>query len=150
MRLLEFSVAELQVLAAAYAYEVLDSPIMSDRTFDLLAQSIEHSISSKVGEFNPSTGQWIHEIVDGNEDEWEEFVRYCSIKAVEGAGQTHLHHPDVERYLKDVFGWKEEEETIKVSKPRKVIRKTKRVQINRRGELKSSNPPTSRKTGLFF
>lgn len=53
---------------AAYAYEILNSPIMSDADFDALCLSIDPSIRTGKRvldlffktEFNPHTGQWIH------------------------------------------------------------------------------------------
>ncbi len=58
----------IRVSVAAYAYEIADSPIMSDAEYDKLAYSIfgrrqtGHKILDRffLEEFHPSTGQWIH------------------------------------------------------------------------------------------
>jgi len=58
----------IKVACAAYAYEILDKPIISDAAFDKLCLEIRPDI--KTGNeimdnffsthFNPYTGQWIH------------------------------------------------------------------------------------------
>jgi len=58
----------IRVSIAAYAYEVLDRPIMTDTEFDKLAQSIDrrrgtcHPIMDEffITQFSPMTGMWIH------------------------------------------------------------------------------------------
>lgn len=58
----------IRLSIAAYAYEVLDRPIMSDNEFDKLAQSIDrrrgtcHPIMDEffITQFSPMTGMWIH------------------------------------------------------------------------------------------
>jgi hypothetical protein len=66
------------VALAAYAYEIQDDPIMTDAQFDELARSID--ISEKTDNpvwdkwfeenFNPSTGQWIHNHPEKEKLEW--------------------------------------------------------------------------------
>ncbi len=59
----------IRVAIAAYAYEVLDRPIMSDTEFDKLAQSIQPKVGTChpmldeffVTRFSPMTGMWIHD-----------------------------------------------------------------------------------------
>jgi hypothetical protein len=58
----------IRISVAAYAYEFLNTPVMSDAEFDALAQSINLSIDTRRPDidkwfrknFNPSTGMWIH------------------------------------------------------------------------------------------
>ena len=62
----------IRIAVAAYAYEVLDSPIMSDHEFDRLALQIDPQKDTGEPEldafffcdFNPSTGVWIHQHPD--------------------------------------------------------------------------------------
>lgn len=57
------------IAVAAYAYEVKDTPILSDWDFDKLAQSINprmgtcHPIIDEffASRFSPMTGMWIHD-----------------------------------------------------------------------------------------
>lgn len=59
----------ISVAVAAYAYEIKDTPIMSDYVFDRLAQSINprmgtcHPLLDEffASKFSPMTGMWIHE-----------------------------------------------------------------------------------------
>lgn len=59
----------IRVSIAAYAYEMLDRPIMSDTEFDKLAQSIRPKVGTChplldeffVTRFSPMTGMWIHD-----------------------------------------------------------------------------------------
>lgn len=59
----------IRVSVAAYAYEVLDRPVMTDDEFDKLAQSIRpkmgtcHPLLDEffVTQFSPMTGMWIHD-----------------------------------------------------------------------------------------
>lgn len=54
---------------AAYAYEIMDTPILSDFTFDLIVQSIKpqmgtcHPLLDEffATRFSPMTGMWIHD-----------------------------------------------------------------------------------------
>jgi hypothetical protein len=58
----------IRLSVAAYAYEIMDSPIMSDADFDKLANEIDVEESTDCAEldvfflrhFDPSTGVWIH------------------------------------------------------------------------------------------
>lgn len=59
----------IQISVAAYAYEIKDTPIMGDATFDRIAQTINpkmgtcHPLLDEffVTKFSPMTGMWIHE-----------------------------------------------------------------------------------------
>lgn len=59
----------IRLSIAAYAYEVLDRPIMSDTEFDKLAQSIQRRVGTChpmldeffIVSFSPMTGMWIHD-----------------------------------------------------------------------------------------
>lgn len=59
----------IRVSIAAYAYEMLDRPIMGDHEFDKLAQSIRPRVGTChplldeffVTRFSPMTGMWIHD-----------------------------------------------------------------------------------------
>lgn len=58
----------IRVAVAAYAYEVMSDPIMTDAEYDALALKID--VSARTGneeldeffkkEFDPSTGSWVH------------------------------------------------------------------------------------------
>lgn len=56
-----------RIALAAFAYELMDDPIMSDAEFDALATSIDLTISTTrpaldiwfICNFQPHTGQWI-------------------------------------------------------------------------------------------
>lgn len=56
----------IMLCMAAYAYEVLDTPIMSDLQFDLLARASDPYIRTGryddwwIVSFQSDTGQWIH------------------------------------------------------------------------------------------
>lgn len=57
----------IKIAVAAYAYEMLAAPIMSDSEFDALAASIDLTVTTSRPEmdiwfmcnFEPHTGQWI-------------------------------------------------------------------------------------------
>jgi hypothetical protein len=59
----------IQIAVAAYAYEIEDKPIMSDNTFDRIAQRINKHMGTChpdideffVVHFSPMTGMWIHQ-----------------------------------------------------------------------------------------
>ncbi len=59
----------IRLAIAAYAYEILDRPIMEDDEFDQLAQSIQrqqgtcHPLVDEffAAQFSPMTGMWIHD-----------------------------------------------------------------------------------------
>ena len=58
----------IRASVAAYAYEVKDTPIMGDRTFDQLVESIQPQLTTGhplldeffLTQFSPMTGMWIH------------------------------------------------------------------------------------------
>lgn len=58
----------IRLAIAAYAYEVLMDPIMTDSEFDDLARSVDLSVSTRRPDldkwfrsrFSPHTGMWIH------------------------------------------------------------------------------------------
>jgi hypothetical protein len=58
----------ITIAIAAYAYEIVDTPIMGDRTFDIIAQSIQPRVGTChplvdeffATQFSPMTGMWIH------------------------------------------------------------------------------------------
>lgn len=56
----QFTLPELQVLIAAYAYEVLDRPVLSDYIFDRICEVT--SIGTKIPEFVTYSGMWIKDI----------------------------------------------------------------------------------------
>ncbi len=57
-----------RVAVAAYAYEIIGQPIMTDAEFDTLAKQIDLSINTRRPEldkwfrenFEPHTGMWVH------------------------------------------------------------------------------------------
>jgi len=59
----------IRAAVAAYAYEIMDTPIMGDQSFDKLVQSINpkmgtcHPLLDEffASKFSPMTGMWIHE-----------------------------------------------------------------------------------------
>jgi hypothetical protein len=61
-----------QVAAAAYAYEVLNDPIMSDAAYDALALKIRPEVKTGndtfdnffATKYNPNTGSWVHQHPD--------------------------------------------------------------------------------------
>lgn len=61
--------ARIRVTVATYAYEIADSPIMSDFQWDALAQSINPKLGTChplvdeffAAHFSPMTGMWIHQ-----------------------------------------------------------------------------------------
>lgn len=60
--------ARIQIAVAAYAYELVDRPLIDDATFDEAAKAIDLSIDTSRPDldhwfrenFQPHTGQWIH------------------------------------------------------------------------------------------
>ncbi len=59
----------IRLCVAAYAYEVMGSPIMADHEFDLLAQTVNAKLGTChpaldeffAEHFSPMTGMWIHQ-----------------------------------------------------------------------------------------
>lgn len=59
----------IRLSVAAFAYELMDSPIMSDAEFDALARSIRPEVMTGrinldaffLSRFSPDTGMWIHQ-----------------------------------------------------------------------------------------
>lgn len=57
------------ISVASYAYEIKDTPIMGDRTWDMIAQSIQPRVGTChpqldeffITKFSPMTGMWIHD-----------------------------------------------------------------------------------------
>ena len=81
-----YTLLEWGVILAAYAYEVLDEPIMSDYCFDCIAQ-----IRSKnIKDYSESTGMWIHGAiaVTGHELLIELIDKYN--KLGEGTAMRHI------------------------------------------------------------
>lgn len=97
VRINRFSVGQIQLIVAAVCYEIYDSPVMSDRTFDLLAQSIEDAMKEKFPKFASYTGQWVHELIE-DDHTWTKAAKYV-IDSLE-EGET-LHHPLIESFLKE-------------------------------------------------
>jgi hypothetical protein len=62
----------IRVLLWAYAYEILDRPLVDDAKFDEVCAAIDVSVNTGRydewfrAEFNPSTGLWIHHFPDLN------------------------------------------------------------------------------------
>lgn len=62
--------ARIKLCVAAYAYEVENSPIISDAQFDALARAIDPNLVTGVMDewwrinFDSNTGQWIHKHPD--------------------------------------------------------------------------------------
>lgn len=60
----------LKVLAAAYAYEIMNESYMSDAEFDATCKLIDLTVNVDSfdhwwrNNFNPSTGSWIHKHPD--------------------------------------------------------------------------------------
>lgn len=58
----------IQISVAAYAYEILDAPVISDWMFDKIAQAVNpqmgtcHPLLDEffAAHFSPMTGMWIH------------------------------------------------------------------------------------------
>lgn len=62
----DFDLAEMQVLIAAYSYEYMDKPVMSDAAYDLICKEINFRLWCKMPEFVPHSGMWVKEVrVDG-------------------------------------------------------------------------------------
>lgn len=55
----KLSLCEWELAIAAYAYEIVNKPIMSDRTFDTLAGLL---LFSHIPNFSPDTGQWVYDL----------------------------------------------------------------------------------------
>lgn len=51
------SLCEWELVVAAYAYEIMHRPIMSDSTFDFLAREV---LVPNIPDFSPDTGQWVY------------------------------------------------------------------------------------------
>jgi hypothetical protein len=62
----------IQVAAAAYAYEVMNDPIMSDADYDALALKIRPEVKTGndvldnffATKYDPNTGSWVHQHPD--------------------------------------------------------------------------------------
>lgn len=73
----------IRILLAAYAYEYLDEPIMTDTQFDELALKI--NLEAKTGKhdgwfkkhFNPHTGQWIRQFPKKEQEKLAKILKKC-------------------------------------------------------------------------
>jgi hypothetical protein len=62
----------IKVAAAAYAYEVMNDPIMSDAAYDALALKIQPEVKTGndvldnffATKYDPNTGSWVHQHPD--------------------------------------------------------------------------------------
>lgn len=54
-----FTACEWDLVIAAYAYEILDDPTMSDFTYDLLCKNLQNT---NIPKFDADTGIWINEL----------------------------------------------------------------------------------------
>lgn len=90
----------ITVSVAAYAYEIANKPIMSDLTFDWLAQQISPEIGTChplideffIDRFSPMTGMWIHDHPELGSIE-RTFERYYAVT------RDHFDDPVIRRKL---------------------------------------------------
>jgi hypothetical protein len=86
---------------SAYAYEIADTPIVTDASFDQLAEQINpkqgtcHPILDEffAYKFSPMTGMWIHE-----HPELDKIAR--TYKRYYAALRDHFEHPGVQKLLR--------------------------------------------------
>jgi hypothetical protein len=95
-----FSIAEIQIIVAAYAYEKLDTPCMGDSTFDILARSIEPSMVKKMDYYTSFTGQWINTFTKSKKIDLSilGFTKKCIIE-MENNADDFMHHTYIENVL---------------------------------------------------
>ncbi len=94
--LAQYGTAALQIIVMAAAYELYDSPVASDNSYDLICKMYE---GGRIPGFDPSTGQWVHKLMT---EDIHELTRYC-IERVRQADDEHCHHT----YIWDYYGRQE-------------------------------------------
>lgn len=90
--LTQYTLAELQLIVMAAAYEIHDRPVASDSTYDLLAGATS---TPNIPSFDPSTGQWVHEIMT---PEIEALVLYCIDRVEKVKHDGTCHHTYIAEY----------------------------------------------------
>jgi len=82
--------AEWQIIFAAYAYEFDDAPLMDDRLFDLLCNSIREPFN--IPDFDPATGMWIQDVV---KIVGHDFLKSATarLRAMRATSPTHIKFP---------------------------------------------------------
>jgi hypothetical protein len=60
--MIKYRLGEWQIILDAYCYEIKEDSIASDYTFDMCCKAVEEN-GSTIPEFDPSTGNWIHEVL---------------------------------------------------------------------------------------
>lgn len=86
-----YTLGEWQLILWAYAYEFEDDPIADDRSFDRIAAALQQP--SSLPDFNPSTGQWVHDVVA---ELGEDFLKAATAKLRKigkGASVVHINFP---------------------------------------------------------
>lgn len=93
-----YTICEWLVILGAYAYEVVDSPMMTDDTFDRRVRSLAERGTDIPG-FDPSTGQWVLELdVD--------FIgKIYRTAAAYNPKFKDIHHPQVIKALEHHQVW---------------------------------------------
>lgn len=90
-----YRLCELQLIVIAAAYELYDTPLASDSSYDLLCRVHEEDGPTLPG-FDSSTGQWVHDLMT---PELDGLVRWCIEKVQSTPHDDHCHHTYIEEYL---------------------------------------------------
>lgn len=92
---LGFTLAELQLIVMAAAYEIFDSPVASDATFDTLCQYTE---TPHIPGFSVDTGQWVHKVMT---KELADLTEWCIEKVASVEHDDTCHHSYIWEYFRN-------------------------------------------------
>lgn len=90
---LGFTLAELQLIVMAAAYEIFDSPVASDATFDMLGRYTE---TPHIPGFSSDTGQWVHKVMT---KELADLTEWCIAKVASVQHDDTCHHSYIWEYF---------------------------------------------------
>lgn len=89
------TVCEWLIVIAAYAYEILDRPIMSDMEYDLRTRALDKWMTDIPG-FSPATGYWVRDLdLDLIDRVYQKAASYYPAK-------KDLHSPQIQHALNEL------------------------------------------------
>lgn len=99
-KLQPYNLAELQLLLAAYTYELFDTSLISDFLYDTLAIDLAESMAAKIPGYAEYTGGWIVQAID-EDPELDDALYWLldGIIQLKDEGEV-LHHTFIAHALK--------------------------------------------------
>jgi hypothetical protein len=86
---MRFRQGEWDVILGAYCYEILDTPCMSDSTYDIYCKEVSR-VGTTIPDFDSNTGQWIHDLI--KDEKAKEIIHEGALKMLElGKGTSPIH-----------------------------------------------------------